>query len=322
MKKQTMTLVAVVLMLALVLAGCSGNNGGADTSNAGNANNAGTNNAGNSNKGNAGGAAEDKEITLAYVAWDSEIASTNVVREVLESKLGYTVEMLQVDAGPMYVGISDGSADAMVAAWLPSTHGENYYEPNKDKFEDLGPNLEGTKTGLVVPAYMDIASIEDLQGAEVGETVDYTITGIEPGAGIMSATATAIEAYDLSDWNLLESSSAAMATVLKDAYANEDPVIVTGWTPHWMFAEMDLKYLDDPQEVFGGEEHINTLVRLGLQDDHPDAYTFLDQFAWEASDMEAVMIDILNGASEEEAAAKWVEANSDKVDAWLEGIEL
>ena len=85
------------MAITLVLAGCSGN-------------------------GNTTAGTKDKKITLTYAAWDSEIASTNVVKEVLESKLNYKVEMLQVDAGPMYVGIADGSADAMVAAWLPSTH--------------------------------------------------------------------------------------------------------------------------------------------------------------------------------------------------------
>lgn len=33
----------------------------------------------------------------------------------------------------------------------------------KEDFVDLGENLKGTKTGFVVPTYMDIDSIEDLQ---------------------------------------------------------------------------------------------------------------------------------------------------------------
>ncbi|OXS56621.1 glycine/betaine ABC transporter [Cohnella sp. CIP 111063] len=298
LKKSVNPLLAAVLVFALVLAGCSKE----------------------SNEGGASGSpAKNKEITLAYVAWDSEIASTNVVKAVLESKLGYKVNMLQVDAGPMYLGIADGSADAMVAAWLPSTHGENYYEPNKDKFEDLGVNLDGTKVGLTVPSYMDISSIEDLNG-DIAQSLNYTITGIEPGAGIMTATSKAIEEYALKDWKLLESSSAAMAKVLQDAYAKQEPIVVTGWTPHWMFAEMDLKYLEDPKNVYGGDEQIHTLVRLGLKDDQPDAYKFLDQFEWTPADMEEVMVDIFSGTSEEEAARKWVEANEDKVSKWIEGI--
>ncbi|MFP3340037.1 glycine betaine ABC transporter substrate-binding protein, partial [Micrococcus sp. SIMBA_131] len=40
---------------------------------------------------------DGEEISLAYVAWDSEIASTNVVAKVLES-MGYKVELTQLDA--------------------------------------------------------------------------------------------------------------------------------------------------------------------------------------------------------------------------------
>ncbi|MEC0089095.1 glycine/betaine ABC transporter [Paenibacillus macquariensis subsp. macquariensis] len=291
MNKKMSVLLIVVMAIMLGLTGCS------------------------SNKNGTG------KIKLAYVAWDSEIASTNVVKEVLESKLNYRVEMIQVDAGPMYVGVADGAADAMVAAWLPSTHGEIYYEPNKDKLEDLGANLKGTKLGLVVPAYMDIKSIEDLKKEDVGKLVDYTITGIEPGAGIMTQAELAVKEYDLNKWNVLASSSAAMVKVLQDAYAKQEPIIITGWTPHWMFADMDLKYLEDPKKAFGESEEIHTLVRLGLKEDHPKAYRFLDQFEWTPADMESVMGDITEGMPEEEAAKKWVAANEAKVNKWIAGIE-
>lgn len=52
--------------------------------------------------------------------------------------------------------------DAMVGAWLPSTHAE-YYDTYKADPVDLGKNLHGTKNGLVVPDYVDIDSIEDLK---------------------------------------------------------------------------------------------------------------------------------------------------------------
>ncbi|MCA0757814.1 glycine betaine ABC transporter substrate-binding protein [Paenibacillus sp. N4] len=260
----------------------------------------------------------DKKLTLAYVAWDSEIASTFVVKEVLEQKLGYSVEMLQVDAGPMWAGISDGSADAMVAAWLPTTHA-SYTEKYKGKYEDLGPNLDGTKIGLVVPSYMDLASIEDLAADEAGKQVDHTIIGIEPGAGLMMSTEKALDEYGLrSDWTLLESSSAAMTTQLEKAYENKEPIIVTGWTPHWMFAKMDLKYLEDPKNVYGGDEQIHTIARQGLKEDQPEAYSFLDSFNWTPDDMAAVMVRIADGETPEAAAKAWVEQNADKVDAWLQ----
>ncbi|WP_036711681.1 glycine betaine ABC transporter substrate-binding protein [Paenibacillus pinihumi] len=258
-----------------------------------------------------------KSIKLAYVAWDSEIASTFVVKEVLEQKLGYKVEMLQVDAGPMFAGISDGSADAMVAGWLPSTH-ESYMERYGDKLVDLGPNLAGTKTGLAVPSYMDITSIEDLNKEESGQALNYQIIGIEPGAGIMMSTEKVLDEYGLRDkWTLVESSSAAMAQELDKAYKAQKPIVVTGWTPHWMFGKMDLKYLDDPKNVYGGEEQIHTLVRQGLKEDKADAYAVLDAFNWTPDDMAEVMVAVNEGKSPEDAAKAWVEANEDKVKAWI-----
>lgn len=260
-------------------------------------------------------ASDKKEITLAYVAWDSEIASTNVVKEALEQRLGYKVNMLQVDAGPMFAGIADGSADAMVAAWLPGTHA-SYLADYGEKVENLGPNLEGAKIGLVVPSYMDVDSIDDLNA--IGDAVKYTIIGIEPGAGIMEATNMVLDEYGLRDkWTLLESSSAAMTQELLNAYEKQEPIIITGWTPHWKFAKMDLKYLEDSKGVYGTEEQIHTIVRTGLSDDQPSAYAFLDNFSWTPDDMAEVMIQIQDGKSPEEAAKAWVEANGEKVDAWL-----
>lgn len=155
--------------------------------------------------------------------------------------------------------------------------------------------------------------------AAVGEDVDYKIIGIDPGAGIMKATAKAIEDYGLTNWELVEGSGAAMTAALKKAYDDQEPIIVTGWTPHWMFAKFDLKYLEDPKGVYGKDENIHTITRDGLKDELPDAYKVLDQFNWTSDDMSAVMVLIEDGMKEDEAAAKWVEENADKVAEWTKG---
>lgn len=259
---------------------------------------------------------DDKKINLTYVEWDSEIASTHVVGKVLED-IGYDVTLTPLDNAIMWESVSKGEADAMVAAWLPTTHGAQY-EKYKDGLVELGENLSGAKIGLVVPAYMDdVQSIEDLAGH-----ADMQITCIEAGAGVMQATERALEEYgNLKDWELVPSSSGAMTVALGEAYKNEEEIIVTGWTPHWKFAEYDLKYLEDPKGVYGGEETINTFVRKGLEEDLPEAYKVLDNFHWTTADMESVMLDINNGMKPEDAAAKWVEENQDKVAEWTEGIE-
>lgn len=251
-------------------------------------------------------------ITLSYVTWDTEIASTNVIAEVLR-QAGYTVEITPLDNAIMWSSVATNEADAMVGAWLPNTHAPQY-EQYGDQMEDLGPNLEGAITGLTVPTYMeDVNSIEDLS-----DQANQTITGIEPGAGVVAAAEEAVGTYsNLSDWTVQTSSSGAMTTELGTAIANEEEIVITGWSPHWMFQEYDLKYLEDTEDVFGDGETINTMARLGLQDDMPEAYQILDNFFWEVEDMESVMAEINDGADPQTAAQEWIQANQDTVDQWL-----
>src|SRR5699024_3924811 len=117
------------------------------------------------------------------------------------------------------------------------------------------------------------------------------------------------------------SSGTAMTAELKKAIDKKEPIIVTGWVPHWMFSRYDLKMLDDPKGAFNGEEDINTLVRLGLKEDHPGAYKFFDQFKWEPDDLQDVMLKIEKGQKEQDAAKEWVEDNKDLVDKWTNGVK-
>lgn len=155
----------------------------------------------------------------------------------------------------------------------------------------------------------------------VGESLNYKITGIDPGAGIMEATERAITDYELDEWDLVSGSSAAMTASLKKAYDAEEPIVVTGWTPHWKFAEYDLKYLEDPKGSYGGEEEIHTIGRTGLQEDMPEAHQVLSNFNWTEDEMGEVMIAIKDGEKPEVAAQAWIDTNPEKVAEWTEGIE-
>ncbi len=264
--------------------------------------------------GDTAGSADGK-IELTYVEWDTEVASTHVIGKVLED-LGYDVTVTPLDNSVMWESVASGEADGMVAAWLPGTH-EAQFDQYGDDVIDLGPNLEGAAIGLVVPSYMDVDSIADLT-----DEANQTIIGIEPGAGVVTASEQALEDYDnLDGWEVQSSSSGAMTTELGTAIDNEEDIIVTGWSPHWKFQEYDLKYLEDPEGTFGEAETINTMVREGLEEDFPEAYQVLDNFEWTTDDIEAVMLDIFEGTSPEDAAAAWVEDNQDRVAEWTEGIE-
>lgn len=175
-------------------------------------------------------------------------------------------------------------------------------------------------TALVVAIQGNRATVNENANG-IGAQTEYEIIGIEPGAGLMGLTNNALKDYQLGNWTLIEGSSAAMVAELQKAYNSQEPIIITGWSPHWMFTKFDLKYLDDPKGSFGGAESIHTIVRKGLEQDAPGAYKILDQFSWEPSDMEAVMVNITEGMDPTEAAEKWIEANPDKVSEWIKGVQ-
>ncbi|MDT2801011.1 ABC transporter permease/substrate binding protein [Vagococcus lutrae] len=250
-------------------------------------------------------------ISLSYVEWDTEVASTNVIAEVLKQE-GFDVTITPLDNAIMWESIANGESDAMVAAWLPNTHGAQY-EQYQDKVDNLGVNLEGAKVGLTVPSYMNVNSIDELT-----DEANQTITGIEPGAGVVKAAEETLSAYDnLSDWQLETSSSGAMTVALGQAYKKKEPIVITGWSPHWMFAKYDLNYLEDPKQAMGAEETINTMARQNLKEDSPKAYRILKNFKWSKDDMEKVMLEINSGTDPVKAAQNWIKENPDTVKAWL-----
>lgn len=250
------------------------------------------------------------KIELAYVTWDTEVASTHVVGAVLDD-LGYDTRLTTLDNAIMWEAIATGEADAMVSAWLPLTHAPQLEEYGDD-IDRLGVNLTGGKIGYVVPTYMDVDSVEDLT-----TEADQTVVGIEPGSGTVAAAIEVAETYpNLQDWEVKTSSSGAMTTQLSQAIENEEEIVVTGWTPHWKFQKYDLKFLEEPEGIIGADEDIETFARLGLKEDNPIAYSVLENFEWEVEDIESVMLAIQEGASPEDAARNWVDENQDKVDEW------
>lgn len=258
----------------------------------------------------------DEPVRIVYVDWASEKASAHVVKAVLEQRMGRECRLLDVPLIAMWQSLAAGDQDASVAAWLPSLHAR-FLKEHGSNVVNLGPNLKGTRIGLVVPGYVPVTSINEL--SEHAERFSHRIIGIDPHAGIMERTKRALDAYGLSSsFELVSGSGPTMTSALAQAIRKGEWIVVTGWTPHWKFEQWDLKYLEDPRNVYGGEEHIATIVRKGLKEDMPRVYAFLDSFSWSAGEMGEVMLKARkNGTSYAEAASEWVEENESRVAIWL-----
>lgn len=209
---------------------------------------------------------------MLYPNWAEGIAITHLAKIMLEEK-GYTVTLKRIEPGPIYAALSRGDADIYMDAWLPHTH-KDYWAKYGHKLDILGSIFDDGITGLVVPDYVDIASIEELNAHK--DRFEKKIYGIAAGAGIHANTEVAIKAYNL-DFTQVSSSETSMITALKKAVKNKEWIVITGWKPHFMWSQFNLKPLNDPQGIYPVDQ-IKIISRKGFKADSPAIGGFFENF--------------------------------------------
>jgi glycine betaine/proline transport system substrate-binding protein len=299
-------IVAALLALMLAAAGCGtigGSDEGGDDSGS---------KTGETKPNNGGGG--DKTITIGWIPWDEDVVVTHLWKQVLEEK-GYTVELKQLDVGPLFAGVSKGDIDLFLDGWLPITH-QTYWEQYQGDLEDLGVWYDNAKLTIAVPDYVkDVQSLEDLKGK--GDMFGGKIVGIEAGAGLTRVTEKdAMPAYGLEgEYELAKSSTPAMLAELDKAVQAEEPVVVTLWRPHWAYSKLPIRDLEDPQGKMGEAEEIHAIGRKGFEKDYPELAGWLSDFTMDDESLGTLEDIALNEHKDDPAAGvtAWMEENQDFV---------
>lgn len=261
-----------------------------------------------------------KMVEFGWTAWSDAEFVTKLAKRVIEANYDYEVKLTLADIGIQYQGVSRGDLDGMLMAWLPDTHG-NYMERVGDKVENLGSLYEGARLGWIVPDYVPevaLASIKDLQKQGNVDRLDGQIQGIDPGAGLMQLSETTMKTYALDDYRLQSASGAAMTAALDRAVRNGEWIVVTGWTPHWMFGRYDLRFLEDPEGTLGEAQHIDAVVRIGFAEDHPEIASFLSNMYLPLEELQAAMAEA-QATSYDKAIDNYIANNGDRIQGWIDG---
>ncbi|MFP4560046.1 MAG: glycine betaine ABC transporter substrate-binding protein [Thiohalorhabdus sp.] len=261
-----------------------------------------------------------RTLRIGWTAWsDAEVVSL-LAQRLLEKRMGLEVERVMTDIGIQYQGVANGDLDVMLMAWLPVTH-RDYWEQVRHRVVNLGVLYTG-RLGWVVPAYVpeaELGAIPDLADPEVGRRVGGRVQGIDPGSGLMQASEQALEAYSLEELDLVPASGAAMTAVLDRAIRNRDWVVATAWRPHWIFAAYDLRFLEDPEGVLGGEERVHALARQGFQEDFPaQVLGFFSRLYLPQEELAGLLLEAQD-TSPEEAVERYIRENPARVRYWLTG---
>jgi glycine betaine/proline transport system substrate-binding protein len=266
-------------------------------------------------------AADKQTMRIGWTAWSDAEAVTKLAARILETRLNQPVKLVLLDIGIQYQGLANGDIDAMLMAWLPLTH-KPYMDKVCDKVVNLGPLYTRARLGWVVPDYIpkdQLNSIEDLKDRNVARKLNNQINGIDPGSGLMQASEKAIKAYGLDRYRLISSSGAGMTAALSRAIKRKKWIVVTGWSPHWMFARWKLRYLEDPKKALGGRERIHALVRKNFYQDFPVEVTeFLSRMFIPLGDLESIMAEA-NDSSYEKAVTDYIKQHPATVNYWVTG---
>jgi glycine betaine/proline transport system substrate-binding protein len=271
--------------------------------------------------GGLGAVSGGKELMLGYIEWDENVAVSSLTKVLLEEELGYRVELQRTNVAvvkQVFQGVAEGNLDAFQDVWMPNQ--KKYLSEVGKDVEHLDPWFEGKTTqGIAVPYYMDVRSLSELDHAGTD-----MIIGIEPGSAVHPQIKDkVIPGYDL-DMKLVEGSTPAMLSELEKAYEMRQPIVFFGWSPHWMNARYDFRYLNDPKDlqgVFNNSAKISSIVNADLPEDDPAGYAFIKALSLDEEQINQLEADINNAGDLDRGVKAWLEDNRNVVEPWIDAAK-
>jgi glycine betaine/proline transport system substrate-binding protein len=274
--------------------------------------------------------------TIAMHAWGGYTASANVVSEVAKSQ-GCTITQTALDEGPTtYDAMEAGTVDVIIEDW-----GGGRWKDWVDRgaIKEVGPNGNVGLIGMYVAPWMaekypDSTDSKNLNKyASLFKTSDSGGKGAwyEGPPGYTTIGEKMVAANKLNFKVIFTGSEAALVDIFTKAEANKTPAIAYAWQPWTLFAKipnMEKGHVHfpandwtDPAKASGltdyPESPLQKLATTKLMDSGSVFAKIVQNFNWTNDDQNSVALDIESGMDPAAAAKKWIDANPDKVKAWL-----
>ncbi len=293
----------------------------------------------------SGDSGDKPTITFVVNAWTASALNVAVASQLIESELGYPVEVIAIDENEaMFTGLADGTLDAVLEIWPSGITATEQAFFDDGSVVDIGGLGAIGKIGWFVPQYVldehpDMATWEGLVSAEAGEYFSTAETG---DLGRFLGTDPSYSQYDaLLIENLglpfeVQYSGSEPATVaeLEARSAANEPVLMYWWTPTAAVGKFNLVNVALPEftpecgasgAAADGdvacdypEDPIFKAVSGELADKAPDVFAFLEAFTiTNADQLEMLPSAEIDGEDPADVAAAWIEAHGDTWAAWL-----
>lgn len=272
--------------------------------------------------------------SIAMHAWVGYTATANVITEVAKKELGCTINQVPLaEADVTYDAMEAGSVDVVVEDW-----GGGRWQKWVDRgaIKEVGPNGQEGLIGMYVPKWMADEYPDITDSANLNKYADLFKTSesggkgawLEGPPGYTTIGEKMIEANKLNFKAINTGSEAALIEAFTDGQKNKKAVLGYWYTPQYFNAQVELARINfpandwaDAAKASGLTDYPATpLIKLAttkLVDSGSPFATLLQNFSWSNEDQNAIAADIEGGTDAAAAAQKWIDANPDKVKAWL-----
>jgi glycine betaine/proline transport system substrate-binding protein len=318
-RKRHGMLAGAVALAALALAGCGG---------------------GNIKENKAVAASDCGEFNMAVNPWVGYEADAHVVGYIAEKKLGCKVNYKDLKEEIAWQGMGSGEVDTVIENWGHPDLKKKYIQGDHTALEAGSTGNKGV-IGWFVPPWMakkypDITNWKNLNKyADMFKTSESGGKGqlLDGDPSFVTNDEALVKNLHLNYKVVYAGSEPALIQAFRNAEKHHKPMIGYFYSPQWFMNEVPLVKVNLPKYKSGCDADpakvacdypaydLDKIVSKDFADSGSPAYKLVKNFHWTNDDQNTVAGYIAHdGMSPDAAAKKWVDANQDKVDEWLQGV--
>ncbi|WP_426570035.1 ABC transporter substrate-binding protein [Streptomyces canus] len=292
---------------------------------------------GDASEASGSGSGECGTFNLAVNPWVGYEADAAVVAYVAEERLGCEVTKKDLKEEIAWQGFGTGEVDAVIENWGHDDLKKKYITDQKTAVEAGSTGNKGI-IGWYVPPWLAKAHPDITDWKNLNKYASRFRTSESGGKGqLLDGDPSFVTNDEALVTNLkldfkvvYAGSETALIQAFRKAEKNKEWVIGYFYEPQWFMSEVPLVKVKLPAYTEGCDADaakvacdypvydLDKIVSAKFARSGSPAYDLVKNFNWTNDDQNLVAKYIaVDKMSPEAAAKKWVEANPDKVDAWL-----
>ena len=271
--------------------------------------------------------------------WTGQLFSTAVVGGLLE-EMGYNIEYVSAGALPQHPGIAQGNLHLQTEVWTNNVG--DLYPGFVEKGEIVVVGNLGLepKEGWIYPPYMEekcpglpsYKALFECQQAFANASTFPKGRLITYPADWGTRSRDLVASVNMPFEPIPGGSEGAMMAELKSAYAAKEPILMMIWQPHWIFADLDLNWVEwnkidgecveesQQKETACGfqQAEVHKVVWGGFEEKWPAAYKMVSNFKLTNEDENWAIFEVdNNGRDVKDVAKEWLAKNESLWRGWI-----